>query len=191
MIVLALIILVFSIATFVLYLITGISSITSSIDNRVIVPGERAFYLKESGTYTVFYENRSVLNGVVIVSNAIDGLVCSLQNDDTGETIALKNATVSSHYSFGNREGSALFEFDIKTPGYYKLSGLYPSGDGEKAVLAISKGFFSAILRLVFLGIGILFIGCGLSLAAFLYALHRRRKASGEEPFSIHKKIRE
>lgn len=74
-------------------------------------------------------------------TNSIIGLLCTLQNTQTGEFIELNNSSVNSNYSVGEREGKSIFDFIVDEPGRYELNAWYESDKGEEAVLAVGKGY--------------------------------------------------
>lgn len=169
---------IIGIAAFIIILIKGIFSSVDQIDTRVVVPGTEVIELEGTGKYNIYFEHRSVVDGKVFETSNINGLMCTLKNTATGEFINLTNPSLSSNYSVGGRKGYSIFEFSITKRGSYELTAWYESGDGEEAVLAISKGLGSSILKIVFLCLGILFVTIGLSLTIFIVTLRKRRKAN-------------
>jgi hypothetical protein len=171
------VVLVIGIILFVIILITGIFSSVDKLNNRVVVPGTKIIDLKETGKYTIFFEYRSVIDGKVFETNEISGLICSLRNTETGQFIKLDNSSVSSNYSVAGREGKSIFEFVINDIGKYELKAWYETGKGEEAVLAIGKGFGTALVRTIALSIGALFVSFGASSAIFILTFIKRKKA--------------
>ncbi|KMQ50005.1 hypothetical protein CHISP_3094 [Chitinispirillum alkaliphilum] len=162
---------------FVSVLFSGISSSAGKINNRVIVPGKEVIELEEVGKHTIYLEHRSVIDGKVFETNNINGLMGSLRNIETGESINITSASVNSSYSFDGREGKSIFDFVINETGKYELEAWYETGEGERAVLAIGKGFGMELIRTVISGVGILFISFGVSVTIFLVTLFKRKKS--------------
>ena len=169
------VILIIGIISFVVVLVTGILSSVNSIDNQVVVPGKRTIELKEPGDYNIYFEYKSVIDGRVFETSTINGLVCKLKNTETGEYIKLKNSTSNSRYSVNGREGKSLFSFTIDNAGTYEIDASYESGDGEEAVLAISKGFGMKLLSSIFICFAILFVTIAGAVILFVYTYKRRK----------------
>ena len=168
---------VIGIILFVVLLLTGITSTVSRLDNRIVVPGTQTIELKETGKYSIYFEYRSVLDGKVYETESIVGLMCSLKNTETGESINLSNSIVNSNYSISGRQGKSIFDFDIDKPGKYEFKAWYKSERGEEAVLAIGKGFSGSLFRTILLSIGVLIISLGASVTIFVVTLVRRNRA--------------
>ncbi len=168
---------VIGIILFVVLLLTGITSTVNRLDNRIVVPGTQTIELKETGKYSIYFEYRSVLDGKVYETESIVGLMCSLKNTETGESINLSNSIVNSNYSISGRQGKSIFDFDIDKPGKYEFKAWYKSERGEEAVLAIGKGFSGSLFRTILLCIGVLIISLGASVTIFVVTLVRRNRA--------------
>lgn len=171
------VIFVAGIISFIVVLITGISSSMDSIGNRFVVPGSQIIELKDAGNYSIYFEYSSIIDGKVYETSSINGLVCTLTNNKTGDDITLKNPTIDSDYSMNGRKGKSLFDFSIEESGKYTIQAKYESGEGEKAVLAIGQGFGMAIIRIVLISIGILLVGIGGGIAIFILTFVKRKKA--------------
>jgi hypothetical protein len=114
---------------------------------RVVVPGRTELALNERGTYTIFHEYRSVVDGRRYDVPGVSGLIIDLRTQERDEPIALKGASGQS-YDTGDVAGRSLFEFDVLTPGTYRLTSSY--GDSRKepqTVLAIARGFVQGRAR--------------------------------------------
>lgn len=168
---------VIGIILFVVLLLTGITSTVNRLDTRVVVPGTNTIELKETGKYSIYFEYRSVLDEKVYETESIVGLMCSLKNTETGESVNLSNSIVNSNYSISGRQGKSIFDFDIDKPGKYEFKAWYKSERGEEAVLAIGKGFSGSLVRTILLCIGVLIISLGASITIFVVTLIRRNRA--------------
>lgn len=124
---------------------------------RILVPGVRTVALPAPGTYTIFFEHQSELNGKNYSSSedALDGLELSITSAETGESVDVHAAGVSGTYSWGSREGRALLSFHVDRAGWYQFTAALPDEDDEvrQFVLAIAKGF----TKYIFLLIGMIF----------------------------------
>lgn len=168
---------VIGIILFVVLLLTGITSSVNRLDTRIVVPGTQTIELKETGKYSIYFEYRSVLDGKVYETESIVGLMCSLKNTETGQSVNLSNSIINSNYSISGRQGKSIFDFDINKPGKYEFKAWYKSERGEEAVLAIGKGFGGSLVRTILLCIGVLIISLGASIAIFVVTLVRRNRA--------------
>jgi len=171
-------ILVVGIASFVFFLLSRLNGLTDELI-QVVVPGEQDLTLSEPGNYTIFHEHRSVVGNRVYSSGApLSGLLCSLTSNATGEPIALTPVSSSSHYDVGGRSGNSVFEFQIVEPGSYHFSARYPGGEqGPATVLAVGHGFMKKILMTVFPAIGIMFGTMALSAGIIVATFLKRRRA--------------
>jgi hypothetical protein len=144
---------------------------------QVVVPGEAALNLTEPGTYTIFHERESVVDGKVYSSRNISGLRVALRTAQ-GEQIRVSGPAASSRYNFGGRSGVGLFTFEIAAPGTYRLSAAYDDGRAQpRAVLAIGAGFVSSMLAMIFGGIAFAFAGTIVAVLVAVMVFVKRRKA--------------
>jgi hypothetical protein len=131
---------------------------------QVVVPGDAELTL-DPGSYTIFHESRSMVDGRIFSVDSIAGLGVSLASA-ADEPVALAPASMSSSYEFAGRSGSAVFNFEIGDPGVYRLSAAYGDGAaGPRTVLAVGKGFGGDILTTLLGALAIAFAGMGLAAA--------------------------
>ena len=175
--VLSFIVFIIGIILFCFSLVTGIKSSLDLINHQVIVPGKSIIELKDPGKYTIYFENKSVIDGKVFESDGIEGLRCTLMKTDTGEFINLQSPSMNSNYSVAGRTGKSIFVFNIDKAGEYELNAWYENGNSNKSVLAIGKGFGMAVTRTSLISTAIMFIFLGTALAIFLTTFKKRREA--------------
>lgn len=122
--------------------VTGLLGLTDDLQ-QVVVPGTTELMLEETGSYTIFYEYRSTVDGRVFrTPESVSGLNVELVSLDTGEAIPLTSPGSDSDYSIRGRAGRSVLSFRIDQPGRYALTGEYASGaQGPEVVLAIGHGF--------------------------------------------------
>ena len=123
----------------------GINSLGTSVV-RVVVPGVATLTLDEAGSYTIFHEAHSIVDGVVYSSANVDGLIVTVTAEAGGKPIAVSAPTATSRYSISGHEGVSILAFDIAQPGRYRLSAAY--GDARshgKTVLAVEHGFVARL----------------------------------------------
>jgi len=163
-------------ALFIYILMTGISSTVSKINIRVIMPGTETIELTEPGKYTIYFEQRSDMDGKIYETKNINGLLLSLRNIETGEPIELNSTAFESSYNVGRRKGKSVFNFEVEKAGIYEIKGWYETGKGEEAVLAIGKGFAASLVRTILLSIVTFFVFVGVSAIIFIYVFNKRKR---------------
>ncbi len=125
--VLGLVIFVFGcVAAFALFAAGMAGTAASAVDvgrvihsfDRVVVPGSADLTLDETGAYLVFYEYRSVVDGVTYnASRSRPRLNCELQNKASGKEVTLHEAWLGdSNYELPDRSGALLMRFDVDRP---------------------------------------------------------------------------
>jgi len=146
---------------------------------QVVVPGKTDLALAKVGTYTIFYESRSVVgNKVYDTEKSLSGLECTLVSKQTGSPVPLSRTSMNSTYTFGGREGTSLLDFQISQPGTYELAAGYgPGREGPEVVLAIGQDFTTRMFVTIFGSLAALFGSFGIALAIFLVTLVKRSKA--------------
>ena len=163
---------------FGLFLYRNLSGISSKLQ-QVVVPGKTQLSLNRPGSYTIYYEQESLVGSKVYsTSRSLSGLQCTVTAKGTGEEVTLSRAAVSSHYSVGGRSGYSVFDFKIDRPGIYEIAARYPEGqEGPEVVLAVGQGFTMRVLTTVFGGLAIVFGSMGLAVAIAVYTAVKRHKA--------------
>jgi len=153
----------------------GINDLT-----QVIVPGSAEVLFPKAGGYAVYYEYRSVIDGVSYVRNKYPPSInCQLKSKATGTDIALTPDFVEGNmYATQNQErvGVLINSIIIKNPGVYIFSCQYTDGrSNPQIVLAVGPNIIWELFNIaakpvaaivcggfVFisaLGISMLFIG--------------------------------
>lgn len=154
---------------------SGIGELQAAL-TRFVVPGNIELTLDEPGTYTIFHESESVVDGKLYTTPSIGGLRITVIGDD-GKTVAVATPNFSAHYAVGGHSGDAVLVFSIAAPGRYRLSATYPSGQAEpKTVLAVGRGYVGVLLRMIFGALASAFIGFAVALALALTTYFRRRR---------------
>jgi len=136
-----------------------ISSRLASVETgiqRVVVPGTADLTLAEPGTYTIFHEPSSVIDGKLYVSENINGLTVGVVSVDKGPSVDVTVPAGSESYSIGGHSGVAVLAFTIGSPGRYRLSASYDGGNAEpRAVLAVAHGILGRMIGAIFGGIAL------------------------------------
>jgi hypothetical protein len=133
---------------------------------RVVVPGNATLTLDKPGTYTIFHEKQSVVDGKYYASDKVSELRVDLVGEAGGAPVRIVEPSTSTSYSMGNRQGASIFAFTIDQPGRYRLT---TGMTGGQAVLAIGQGTFGTIFALIGGTIAIAF--AGLAIAGIIVAL--------------------
>lgn len=149
---------------------------------RIEAPGTSELNLQEVGDYTIYYENRSFLDGRFYSAGegVPPGLVIEVVDLSTGEGVDLRPPAGEVTYDFAGRSGRSIATFEVQRPGTFRIDSVYPAGsEGPKAILAIGTDFFRGALYKIGLGLAALFgsIAAG---AAILISASRRREREEE-----------
>src|SRR5216683_2290736 len=126
---------------FVYFLVMGIAHLTDSL-TQVVVPGHADLRLTQTGTYTIFLEENSVVNGrIYSVSESVDGLACAVIKPGRNESIPVQPSRGTIHYSLNQRSGRSLWQFVVTESGSYTFACGYPEGlRGPQVVVAVGTG---------------------------------------------------
>ena len=145
---------------------------------QVIVPGGAELDLKEAGTYTIFHEHTSQVDGRVFTPVDISGMRVTVRSVADGKEIAVRPPSGRQTYNVGGRSGRSVLAFSIDTPGRYRLAGAYDDGRQQpQAVLAVSGTFVGELLTTIFMALGIAFTGIAAGIVIAIVVLVRRRRA--------------
>jgi len=104
-----------------LYLLPRLGSVDAGLI-RVVVPGNATLTLDKPGTYTIFHEKQSVVDGKYYASDTVTGLRVELAAEAGGAPVRIVEPSTSTSYSIGNRKGASIFAFTIDQPGRYRLT---------------------------------------------------------------------
>lgn len=122
-----------------LYLIPRLETADAQL-MRVVVPGSSVLVLDNPGVYTIYHEQKSIVDGRYYASDSIEGLRVELTAEVAGASVKLTEPSVDSSYSIGNRKGASILAFAIDQPGRYRLTASLANGRAEpKAVLAVER----------------------------------------------------
>ena len=169
----------------------GIFEARLTLDNltQVVVPGSEEIFFAESGAHAVYYEYRSVVDGVVYASSEEPpALACTLTSRATGAEVGgVPDYVRTNTYSTKDRErvGVLLQSITIDQPGAYTFSCRYADGRAEPQVeLAVGPNFvwefFGIAARTVVTVVAGLaaLLGSGIIAALIVLAIAVRRRRS-------------
>lgn len=152
---------------------------------RVVVPGTTTIQLAESGTYTIFYEYESNVNGQSFsTSRTPPPIEVSIKSAESGAPVTVRTSGTTSSYSIGSRSGISVLSFKIERPGAYQIASNYSAGaTGQSVVLAIGHGFARDLVGGIATIFGSVGIFCGVTFVAIVLTLVvfflRQRKPAG------------
>jgi hypothetical protein len=160
--------------TMAIFLVTRLSAMEDGL-TRIVVPGAQTITLA-AGSYTIFHEAQSVIDGKIYASPGLGGLTVSVSTPD-GTTLPLA-AAGSGRYSFGGHTGFSVFDFTAPTAGDYTVAARYDDGaTGPQTVLAVGTGFMSGLLATIFGSLAFAFGGAIIAAILMVGVLVRRRRA--------------
>lgn len=164
-------------ALFAYFLVSGIFRITDPL-TQIVMPGQAELELTQVGTYTVFLEEQSVVNGrIYSTSQTIDGLKCSVNRlGANAKEVPVRRTSSSIHYSVGGRSGRSVLEFPIRETGPYRFACEYsPDSKGPEVVVAVGTGVGERIDSTVLRSLAAMF-GGGISGGLVVLALYLMRE---------------
>ncbi len=156
---------------------------------RVVAPGTATVQLTKTGTYTIFYEYQSQVDGQTYsTAETPPSLTVSIKSAQTGNPVEVRSSGSSSSYSIGSHAGVSVMSFNIDTPGAYEVTTAYSSGTpGPEVVLAIGHGFAKDLVGGIATILGSIGVFCGTSIIAIVltlvvFFLRQRRPATAGQP---------
>jgi hypothetical protein len=172
-------------ALFYYFLVTGIRSASANL-TQVVVPGDADLNLTKPGSYTIFLEQPSEVNGKIYSSDeSVASLTCKVTaprsdqstNQAAEKPVLLRHTSVNTNYSLGNRAGRSIFEFEAQDAGVYHLHCAYPEGSaGPETVMAIGTGVSGKIFKTLMFSFWGLFVGLVLGGSVIVIIATQRNK---------------
>lgn len=159
------------------YAVTRVVGMESGLI-QIVVPGTADLELKQRGTYTIFHERTSQVDGRLYTANDIAGLRVAVRSVASGQDIALRRPAASSTYTFSGRSGASAFAFTVDVPGTYRVTAAYDDGRPQpQTVLAVGTGLFSGLFTTIAVSGAIALVGTAVAMIMFIVVLLKRRKA--------------
>lgn len=165
-----------AVAVTIYFVIHRVSGLTDRLV-QVVVPGQASLTLNETGSYTIFHEYQSVVDGKVYSTGSVSDLRVTVAGPD-GRRVSLTSPSGTSRYSIAGRAGSSIFAFEAAQPGVYRLAASYEDGRREpRTVLTVGTGFLAGIFMTVLITLAIMFAGIGSAVAIAIIVFLARRRA--------------
>ena len=121
---------------------------------QVIVPGSADITFSKKGAYAVYYEYRSLVDGVQYINaETLPPLICSLTSKATGKVVGVSPEFIEGNtYSTKDQErvGVHIMSISMQEPGTYSFSCHYPDEETEqKVVLAIGSNIVWELFNVI------------------------------------------
>lgn len=167
----------------IVWFVLGVLGVADGLE-RVVIPTGGAVTLAEPGTYTVFYEHKSVVGGQHYNTSLHLPIVTVEIRDAAApgaSPLPLRPPFFLMNYNTTSYEGESVWSFDAPAAGTYRVDASYANPTEPPRVLAIGKGLAGDILRLVltiFGGVAVLGLGVIAAFVVWLVTFIRRRRAA-------------
>lgn len=167
----------------IVFLVSNLLGVTDEL-TQIRVPGKSDLDLAETGSYTIFVEHESVMDGKVFsTSKDVSNFRCSLVNKQTGAEVPLSPSTMTADYNMPGRSGVSIFNFDLTETGSYEFTADYRDGMNEpQGVFAVAQGFGSKIIMLVWSVLAIFGVTVIVAILVGLAIFCMRRKVRNAPP---------
>ena len=156
---------------------------------QVVVPGSADVSFPQKGAYAVYYEYRSVIDGVSYARDEYPPIMrCQLKSKNTGEAVNLEPSNVKGNIyatQNPNRAGVMYKQISIDQPGIYTFSCQYTDGRTiPKSVMAVGPnivwGFFNIAIKplaAIFAGSLVFIIALGISILIIVFVAFKRHQS--------------
>lgn len=156
---------------------------------QVVVPGSADVSFPQKGAYAVYYEYRSVIDGVSYARDEYPPIMrCQLRSKVTGEAVKLEPTNVKGNvYITQNPNRAAVMykQISIDQPGIYTFSCQYTDGRTiPKSVMAVGPNivwaFFNIVAKPIAASIGgalAFLVACGLSILIIGFVAFKRHRS--------------
>ena len=142
--------------------------------SRFAVPGSENVTVTKPGTYVVYYEYKSVLDGEIFSTAEQTDVICSATRLLSGVEIPIEPASLSAQYQAGGRAGKAIAQFTAPEIGTYVLTCAHPGNAGPRIVLAIGQPLVGDWLVSIFKWVALAFGSLALGMIVLIVTLVRR-----------------
>jgi hypothetical protein len=155
---------------------------------QVVIPGSADVFFPKKGAYAVYYEYRSVIDGVSYARDEYPPIMrCQLRSKATGEAVRLAPSNVkgnvyTTHYP--ERAGVMYKQISIDQPGTYTFSCQYTDGTTiPKSVMTVGPNIVWEFFNIAIKPIAAILCGT----FAFIFAFGISMLIIGFVAFKRHK----
>lgn len=166
----------------IVVLATGLVHVFDTVDQfeRIVAPGSGDITIRRPGTFVIYYEYKSRLNGETIDAPRDEPRATVFLTGPDGQAVGLRSFTTVATYEVGDHSGVAEQKFDAPTAGTYHLD-VRVTGEPNttRFVVAVGRDSVDKLFIAPFLGFAGL-LGAGVVVGGLLVALtaigrHRAR----------------
>lgn len=171
-----------ALAAAIVVLAVGLVHVFDTVDQfeRIAAPGAADITIGRPGTYIIYYEYKSKLNGRTIDAPRDPPRAQVVLTGPDGQPVGLRTFTSVETYDVGDHAGEAEQKFDATTPGTYHLDVRVPGEPaGNRFVVAVGRGGIGKLFAAPIVGFfGLLGLGLvvgGLLVVFTAVGRHRAR----------------
>ncbi|HOF18776.1 MAG TPA: hypothetical protein PK082_07685 [Phycisphaerae bacterium] len=164
-------------------IVSALREFSSTPMTRVRVPGEALIALDQPGQYTLYHESRGRSGQDAPRPRSVEGLKVFLTRD--GAKVELREVEVHEQYSFGGRQGYALWNFTVDEPCKIRLVGRFDRGKAPATgtvTLAVGRLNIMRYVARLFGGICAIGLGVVLGIVLMVVGLVKRSSAKNHPP---------
>jgi hypothetical protein len=156
----------------------GLYLVAERVDSfqRVPLPGEGEVSLDHSGGYVIYYEGPGAETG-----NIPDFTVNVTPRSASAAVQGLEHYESSLTYSFGSREGRAVFTLQVASPGTFLIEATDAPATSGDSSLAIGSSIAGRIVGIAVASAVLMVVAVGGAIAIAIVR-HRRRRSTTDYP---------
>jgi hypothetical protein len=156
----------------------GLYLVAERVDSfqRVPLPGEGEVSLDHSGGYVIYYEGPGAETG-----NVPDFTVNMTPRSASAAVQGLEHYESSVTYSFGSREGRAVFTLQVASPGTFLIEATDAPATSRDSSLAIGSSIAGRIVGIAVASVVFMVVAVGGAIAIAIVR-HRRRRSTTAYP---------
>lgn len=117
----------------------GGEGLAKRLPEPLLFPGTHTVNIDEPGSWKLFHESESLIDGRPVDSPPGADLEVSLRSRTTGEELVLKPTRITETYNLPHRNATAIGQFEVKQTGEYELTAKRKDAPEAEFVLAVGK----------------------------------------------------
>jgi hypothetical protein len=136
--------------------------------SQLVIPGTAELMLEVPGTYTIYHEARSVVDGRHYATpDNVSSVTVDVLSLGTGQPIEVGAPASHTSYSVGGRSGESILACEIRAPVSYRIVAFHEGGDPDApVVLAIGQGATARLMSTILGAVGFVLLGITLAVVA-------------------------